>query len=83
MIDWLSPQGFFLFYSFTSFIGFIFVYFCIGETMGLSEKEKKLLYQPGGKFGRKLSHSDVISDDGDSASTFESIQLSSYPPPTS
>jgi hypothetical protein len=44
MINWLNPEGFFLFYSGTSFLGFIFVYFWIGETMNLSEKDKKLLY---------------------------------------
>jgi len=55
MMSWLSPQGFFMFYAVTSFLGFIFVYFWIGETKDLSEKEKKLLYQPGGKFGRSLS----------------------------
>jgi len=55
MMSWLSPEGFFLFYAVTSFLGFLFVYFCIGETMHLSEKEKKLMYQPGGKLGRKLT----------------------------
>ena len=44
MIAWLKPEGFFLFYAFTSFLGFLFVYFWVGETMGLSEKDKKLLY---------------------------------------
>jgi len=44
MINWLNPEGFFLFYSVTSFLGFIFVYFWIGETKNLSEKDKKLLY---------------------------------------
>ena len=53
MIAWLKPEGFFLFYAMTSFMGFLFVYCCVGETMGLSEIDKKFLYQPGGKFGRK------------------------------
>ena len=44
MIAWLSPEGFFLFYAATSFLGFLFVYFFVGETQHLSEKEKKLLY---------------------------------------
>ena len=52
MIAWLEPEGFFLFYAATSFSGFVFVYFWVGETKGLSEKDKKFLYQPGGKFGR-------------------------------
>ena len=56
MIAWLRPEGFFLFYAVTSFIGFLFVYFCVGETMGLSEQDKKLLYQPGGKYGRSVRH---------------------------
>ena len=54
MMAWLSPEGFFLFYAATSMLGFLFVYFWIGETMHLSEKEKKLLYQPGGEFGRRI-----------------------------
>ena len=44
MINWLGPAGFFLFYAMTSFLGFLFVFFWIGETMHLSEKEKKRLY---------------------------------------
>lgn len=44
MITWLRPEGFFLFYATTSFLGFIFVYFWIGETKHLSEKDKKKLY---------------------------------------
>ena len=54
MMSWLTPEGFFLFYAVTSFLGFLFVYFWVGETMHLSEKEKKLMYQPGGILGRKL-----------------------------
>ena len=54
MMSWLSPQGFFLFYAVTSFIGFLFVYRWVGETMHLTEKEKKLMYQPGGALGRNL-----------------------------
>ena len=41
MIEWLEPQGFFAFYAATSFVGFLFVYFYVGETMHLSEKQKK------------------------------------------
>ena len=44
MMAWLSPEGFFLFYAIMSFLGFLFVYYWIGETMHLSEKEKKILY---------------------------------------
>ena len=55
----MSPPGFFLFYAATSFLGFVFVYFFIGETMYLSEKDKKLLYQPGGAYGRKLRYGEA------------------------
>ena len=37
-----------------SLIAVFFVYFFIDETFGLSEKQKKALYIPGAKFGRKL-----------------------------
>lgn len=37
MIAYLKPEGFFLFYAATSLAGFLFVYFWIGETLGLSE----------------------------------------------
>jgi len=59
MIAWLKPEGFFMFYAMTSFIGFLFVYFCVGETMGLSEQDKKFLYQPGGRYGRKPKPNEV------------------------
>lgn len=44
MISWLQPEGFFFFYATTSFLGFLFAYFWIGETKHLTEKEKKRLY---------------------------------------
>ena len=43
-------------------IAVFFVYFYIDETFGLSEKQKKALYIPGAKFGRKL-RSDENPDD--------------------
>ena len=36
----------------------MFNYFCVAETKGLSEKEKKSLYIPGAKFGRKLKQAE-------------------------
>ena len=59
MIAWMQPEGFFMFYATTSFLGFIFVYFCVGETKGLSEQDKKLLYQPGGKYGRRVRPNEI------------------------
>ena len=37
-----------------SAIAAVFLYFYLGETMGLSKAEKKALYVPGGEWGRKL-----------------------------
>ena len=47
---------FFLFAGF-SFAATFFVYFYMAETKGLSDREKKTLYIPGQKFGRKLNES--------------------------
>ena len=50
----LQPQGVFFLFAGFSFIAIFFVYFRMDETLGLSEKAKKLLYVPGAKYGRKL-----------------------------
>ena len=50
----LGHAGTFCIYSILALFGFVFVYFKVPETKGLSEKEKKDLFVPGGKFGRKL-----------------------------
>ena len=50
----LQPQGCFFMFSFFSFMAILFLYFFLGETMGLSKSEKKALYVPGGAWGRKL-----------------------------
>ena len=50
----LKPQGVFFLFSFFSFVAVFYVYYYMAETMGLSEKQKKALYVPGAKFGRKL-----------------------------
>lgn len=50
----LQPQGVFFLFAGFSFIAIFYVYFEMDETMGLSEKAKKLLYIPGAKYGRKL-----------------------------
>jgi hypothetical protein len=38
MIEYLGTDGTFLFYSGMNFIGFLYVFFCIKETSGLSDK---------------------------------------------
>ena len=40
-------------------LGALFNYFFVAETKGLSEKEKKSLYIPGAKYGRKLRHEEA------------------------
>ena len=41
-------------FSVFSVFAVFFVYFFIAESKGLSDREKKALYIPGAKFGRKL-----------------------------
>ena len=43
-----------------SIISVLFIYFYVGETKGLSNKQKKSLFIPGGPYGRKLKNGDVI-----------------------
>ena len=40
-------------------LGALFNYFFVAETKGLSEKEKKSLYIPGAKYGRKLRNDEA------------------------
>ena len=47
-------------YSGFSLIAVVFVYFCMDETKGLSEKQKKSLYIPGAKYGRKLREGEEV-----------------------
>ena len=44
---------FFMFGAF-SVIGFMYIFFYVPETKGLSEQEKKEIFMPGSKFGREL-----------------------------
>lgn len=46
MIKYLEPDGLFLFYCIITFFGFIFMYFFLKETNGLSDRQKKELYMP-------------------------------------
>ena len=49
-----SPSGTFFLYGGITFVGVFFIYFEIGETKSLSEKQKKEIFMPGAKWGRKL-----------------------------
>ena len=37
-----------------SFVATVLIYMYVGETMGMTKKEKKALYIPGAPWGRKL-----------------------------
>ena len=45
----------FFVYGGISIIGVAFIFIYVPETKGLTEKEKKEILKPGGKYGRKLS----------------------------
>lgn len=55
----LQPQGVFFLFSFMSLIAVFFLYYYLGETMGLSKAEKKAIYVPGGEWGRKLKQNEM------------------------
>ena len=46
MMQAWGADGMFYFFSAINFLGYFFVAFCMKETNGLSDKEKKALYQP-------------------------------------
>ena len=50
----MQPVGVFLMYGVFSVIGLLYIYFYVPETKGLSEQEKREIFQPGAKYGRKL-----------------------------
>jgi len=55
----LTPTGTFFIFALFASAGFTFIYFYVPETKGLSEKEKKELFMPGAKWGRKLKTEEV------------------------
>ena len=50
----MQPLGVFLMYGVFSVIGFLYIYFYVPETSGLSEQEKREVFMPGAKLGREL-----------------------------
>ena len=79
LMSW-SPQGtFFIFGSITG-VSVIFLYFNVGETRGLSEKEKKEIFMPGAKYGRALRDGEKpfaeLGEEHMSKATHNSIRLS-------
>ena len=59
LINAVQVSGFFMFYGIFSFCSIFFTYFFVGETKGLSDKQKKELYIPGGPYGRKLKPDEI------------------------
>jgi len=49
-----APTATFLVYAGITFLGVIFIWFFVGETKGLTEKEKKEIFMPGATWGREL-----------------------------
>ena len=50
----MQPYGVFFMFGAFSMIGLIYIYFYVPETKGLSEQEKREIFMPGAKYGRKL-----------------------------
>ncbi len=54
LVKLLHTDGVFFMFAGLSLASFIFIYFFVPETKGLSQKEKQELFWPGAEFGRKL-----------------------------
>ena len=59
LINFLSLAGFFALYGTFTICSILFTYFYVGETKGLSDKQRKELFIPGAKYGRKLRPNEV------------------------
>ena len=69
LINLVGIAGFYAVFGVLSIVSLLFIYFCLGETKGLSNKQKKELFIPGGKYGRRLRPSEVVQtvdEDGSS-----------------
>ena len=70
----LKPHGVFFMFGFFSACAVIFEYFCVAETKGLSEREKKGLYCPGAPYGRKLEpYEDAVKPPSPTQSMFSEM----------
>lgn len=50
----MTPAGVFFMFGTFSMAGLMFIFFFVPETKGLSEQEKREIFWPGSKYGRKL-----------------------------
>lgn len=55
LMEWSDAGTFFIFGGITG-VSVIFIYIFVGESKGLSEKEKKEIFMPGATWGRALRH---------------------------
>ena len=56
----IQPQGVFFLFAFFSFCAWFFMYYYVPETKGLPEADKKKLFYPGSKWGRKLDEGEQL-----------------------
>ena len=59
LMAWSEPGTFSLFGIITG-ISAVFVYFFVGETKGLSDREKKEIFMPGANWGRPLREGELV-----------------------
>ena len=75
----ISPYFVFCFYGALTFLSVFFIYFYVGETKGLSEKEKKEIFMPGATWGRNLAYGEKpfaeLGDEHKSVKTRKSEML--------
>jgi len=64
MDSMLKPEGVFILFGIFSMLAVGFEWYLVGETLGLSERQKKSLYQPGNEYGRKIEASDLLNEPG-------------------
>lgn len=76
----IDPSFVFWLYGSLTFVSIPFIYFYIGETRGLSEKEKKEIFMPGANWGRELKEGEKpfaeLGDEHKSRRTRKSEALS-------
>ena len=54
----MQPVGVFFMFGAFSVVGFLYIYFYVPETKGLSEQEKKEIFMPGSRYGRPLAENE-------------------------
>ena len=60
----MTPSGVFLMFGVFSVAGLFFILARVPETKGVSEQEKREIFMPGSKYGRKLREDEKCDDVG-------------------